>query len=70
MYGWVRDYNRLIGNEKRQEAEMLFERIESELDKKIPVNKQYLERARITEKFGTGEFPTKKQLKNGEKYLQ
>ena len=62
VYGWVRDYNRLIGNEKRQEAEMLFERIESELDKKIPVNKQYLERARITEKLRNGRISNEEAI--------
>ncbi len=67
MYGWVRDYNRLIGNEKRQEAEMLFERIESELDKKIPVNKQYLERARITEKLRNGRISNEEAIEEWRK---
>ena len=69
VYGWVRDYNRLIGNEKRQEAEMLFERIESELDKKIPVNKQYLERARITEKLRNGRISNEEAIEEWRKIL-
>lgn len=69
VYGWVRDYNRLIGNEKRQEAEMLFERIESELDKKIPVNKQYLERARITEKLRNGRISNEEAIEELRKIL-
>ena len=69
VYEWVRDYNRLIGYEKRQEAEILFERIEAELDEKIPVNKQYLERARITGKWRSGQITNEEAIEEWRKIL-
>ncbi len=46
---------------------MLFERIESELDKKYRLISNIWKEPELRKSCGTGEFPTKKQLKNGEK---